>query len=405
MSSPALAVAAPGASLLAPALAVAAPGASLLAAAPFACAEDIDAALAHVLQPPVEWGAISGVIHTCALYEEGGGGGGDDDAPALRNIIMGDAAPRSLFDWLILSTVRARSSALVASGASLRAEGGGAVPLFAERFREALRGFRARAGLEPRGAVCVLSRGELPLEPAWDVFARRGGGSKGGKEGEEGGVGGAAAAPTEAAAEPFFSPVVVLPDAAARERLRASFAAAGAAPPPCIVGEELAGATGGGGDDGGGGGGGEVLSARRLIAHLRALQARDEAKEESDAEAGRAGSGGNAGAGAGAGVPLPRRLAAGTRHLSFVECGPSVTHSFYSGAGGAPLAPGECPVDWLLLSSFRGAIAPAALGAPLVRRAALERIFERVAAGAARGDGGEADSVWTFELLRRRRGE
>ena len=366
-----------------------APAATLLS--PPLCSVPLAAALAHVLSPPVDLLALSGVIHTCALWA--GEGEGDD---VLRNIAIGEDAPRSLFDWLIVCAVRARASAVVASGASLRAEGGGKTPLFCEPFAEGARGLRARAGLEARGAVCVLSRGEAPLEPAWPIFADAangaaaaaladGGGSGAGEGAADVGAGSGAAP----AAAPSFRPVVVLPSVAARERVLARFAPS-AAPTVCVV---------------------DGLSPRGLVALVRAAMLRDE-------EAG------GVGAASAQELPpppplslsqplpllLPRRASpSGPRHLAFIECGPSVTRDFYSAGGdatdpGAPRAPGDVPVDWLLLSTFRGPLRPAARGAPLVRRSTVARLFERVASGAARGDSNPAGDagVWAFELWRRR---
>ena len=119
----------------------AAPGAELLASP--ASRADLDAALAHVLRPPVSLLALAGVVHTCALYA----GPSEDGDDVLRNIVMGGDAPRSLFDWLVVCAVRARASATLTSGASLRAEGGGATPLFSEPFAEGTRALHARAGL------------------------------------------------------------------------------------------------------------------------------------------------------------------------------------------------------------------------------------------------------------------
>jgi len=392
----------------------AAPGASgadALRGARFACAEDVDAALGLVLQPAVDWASLSGIVHICALYAGDGGNADAEGEAPLRNILMGAAAPKSLFDWLLLSAVRARASALVNSGASLRAEAGARSPLCAPPFAGALRALRARAGLPPRGALLVVTRGDV--DPAWPVFgADAGGGGDGGADGggDGGGGSGAAAAPSAPADEDdapaFFTPVVVLPDAAARERVLARFRAAArgdagaagpgrraAAPPQCVVAAELeGGGDGGDGADGAsrGAGGGGGLSVPRLLAAVRAAQALDDA-------AGGEGEGEGGAAAAAAAGPLrralPRRGHAGAaRHLTSVEAGPSVTREFYAGP--------ECPVDWLCLSTYAGPLAPAALGEPVVSRAAVERLFERVAAGSAAGDGGGA---WTFGLWRRRR--
>jgi hypothetical protein len=355
----------------------------------------LDAALAHVLSPPVDLLALSGVIHTCALWAGDGEGDGDGDGggdDVLRNIAIGEDAPRSLFDWLVVCAVRARASAVVASGASLRAEGGGATPLFGEPFAEGARGLRARAGLEARGAVCVLSRGEAPLEPAWPIFTGAALAAGGGSSAGAGAAGEGAGSGVAPAAAPSFSPVVVLPSAAARERVLARFAPS-ASPTVCAV---------------------DGLTPRGLVSLVRAAMLRDE-------EAGAAGAGA---ASAQAfpqqqlslslppplALPLPRRASpSGPRHLAFIECGPSVTRDFYSTGGdaadpGAPRTPGDVPVDWLLLSTFRGPLRPAARGAPLVRRSTVARLFERVASGAARGDSNPAGDagVWAFELWRRR---
>jgi hypothetical protein len=129
---------------------------------------------------------------------------------------------------------------------------------------------------------------------------------------------------------------------------------------------------------GGSGGGGEDLSIGALLSFLRAAAA----------------SGGDES------PLLPRRLSAHARHLISVESGPSVTRQFYEGP--------DCPLDWLMLSTYSGPIAGEALGEPVMRRSAVNRLFERIASGAARGDrGGDvADSpepgVWKFELFRRR---
>jgi hypothetical protein len=339
-----------------------APGAAQLASP--ASRLDLEAALALVLQPRVDLRALGGVIHTCALY--GGAATAEDGEgeDVLRNIVMGADAPRSLFDWLVVCAMRARASATLASGASLRAEGGGATPLFGEPFADGARALRARAGLEAAGAVCLMTRGELPLEPAWPIFIA----------GNAAAASGAGAAPATA---PTFSPVIFLPDAAARERVVARFDAAAAPrpPPPAHVVEGL--------------------SAQLLLADIRAaLVARGEGGDAGDASPLLP-------------LPLPRRSAGAGPDLVFVECGPSVTRSFYSVGGdaadpGAPLAkPRDVPVDWLLLSTYRGPLKPAALGAPLVRRSTVCALFERVASGAARGDD-EAAGLWAFELWRRR---
>ena len=330
---------------------------ALLSRAPVVEGSHVDAALALVLHPPVNWDALWGVIHVCALYRPPA-----VDDPPLRNILVGADSPRSDFDSLILCAVRARASVLVASGATLRAEGGCATRLFGDPFAPALIGFRARAGLEARGALCILTRGLL--EPAWPVFAAAT---------RDGSLGGASAAPGPT----LFTPVVVLPDEEARGRLVARFAAAAAtsAAPPCLLGAQLEGNEG-------------PLTIRRLLSHLRAMLAHDEA------------SGGDISGGR---LLLPRRAEGAAKHLAVVECGPSVTRDFYLPPDGTTRVARDVPVDWLLLSVYSGAIRPAAVGDPLIRRSTIEAQFERVSAGSARGDGAD-DGIWKFALWRRRVG-
>ena len=76
--------------------------------------------------------------------------------------------------------------------------------------------------------------------------------------------------------------------------------------------------------------------------------------------------------------------------LVLVEAGASLTSPLLLAKGAD-----DCPLDWLLLTEYSGAIEPSCVGAVLAERAAVERLFVREAS-AQRG-------AWAFSLLRRRR--
>jgi hypothetical protein len=81
---------------------------------------------------------------------------------------------------------------------------------------------------------------------------------------------------------------------------------------------------------------------------------------------------------------------------------------------GRPVPAAECPVHYISLSTYRGPIHPAAVGAPLVLRSTLDEAFDRVIdtgcdsrhyagrlnAGTATADSHNNGGRWTFELLR-----
>jgi len=344
-----------------------------------AASVSLDAALELILRPRVDLAALSGVLHVCALHDAGGA----DDAP-LRNILMGAAAPKSLSDWLVLCSVRARASVVISSGASVRAEGGRPFEIFGAPFSDAARALRARVGIEARGALLLMTRGEQPLEPDWTIFDDAAGGAGVGESAGAGESAGERAGDSEdecaggAArrldAPVVFRPVLLLPDDATRERVLARFASAARAAPLCLTGAEL---RKGGGCNIDSCGGFEDLSIGTLLSFLRT-----------------AASGGDES------PLLPRCLSADAKHLISVESGPSVTRQFYESP--------DCPIDWLMLSTHSGPICGEALGEAVMRRSAVDCLFERVAMGAARGDRGNAvdgvdPGVWKFELFRRKR--
>jgi hypothetical protein len=341
-------------------------------------AADVEAFLAAFYAPSVPWRLLGGVLHICALAEEPGAPG------VLRNIVIGDAAPKSDHDWFALNMGRALAHGIVQSGANMRAEGGFAVETM-DPFAAAVNDWRAahRARWARQDVVALLTTGR-GLNPGWAFF----------KQPASGGGGGGL----------VFAPVVATP-AACADGIRQAFASAGAPAPRILTAP------------------GELYDTDAgTVAVALAASIAASGRVVDDATAGSA------------------AADAAARPLVCIECGPTSTRPLYTrkpagvaaavatattdaaaatGAGavpatptatddavddevwvatGAAVAPAECPVEWWMLSTFRGPLAPAARGAPLVRRAVVDAIFHVCAEGSAP----TADGVWTFQLLHNR---
>lgn len=348
-------------------------------------AADVEAFLAAFYAPAVPWRLLGGVLHICALAEEPGAPG------VLRNIVIGDAAPKSDHDWFALNMGRALAHGIVQSGANMRAEGGFVVETM-DPFASAVNDWRVahRARWAQQDVVALLTTGR-GLDPGWAFFKQ----------------------PAASSGGLVFSPLIATL-AGCADGIRQAFASAGAPAPHILTAPgELAGTDAG-------------TVAAALAASIAASGRVEAAAAAAEA----------------ASVVGSPATDASARPLVCIECGPTSTRPLYtrkpagravaaagtaatdaaaaSGAGavpstptasddddvdaeawvatGAAVAPGECPVEWWMLSTFRGLLAPAARGAPLVRRAVVDAIFDVCAEGSAP----TADGVWTFQLLHNR---
>ena len=344
-------------------------------------AGDVDAFLQQFYAPRVPWERLSGTLHICAMAQDPNCDG------LLRNIIIGSDAPQSIHDFFTLNLGRALAHGIIQSGANMRAEGGFRVEMM-DPFVKAMTAWRAarRGGSDPHPAssaadnnnnvVALLTTGK-GLDPQWMFFSRADSASTG---------------------EVVFSPRIATMSGAAAG-IRHAFTSSGAPVPPIIECPKDV----------------PDLSAGTVADYLSKALLDDRGSSA-----------------------FPDG-----RPLICIECGPTTTRPLYtqrptsaaattaaaemeeneaiSGAAAMPAAPvagdgdhdddvlhwvragpavpaSACDVEWWMLSTFRGAIKPQALGAPLVRREVVDAIFERCCVATAT----TADGEWTFELLHNR---
>lgn len=333
---------------------------------PLCCAEDVQVFLESFFEPAVPWHLLGGIAHICAMTELG-------DDGILRNICIGKHSPKSMHDFFMLNLGRALAAATIQSASNMRHEGGVCEQLL-EPFTTALIDWRR--SLCPQlyqlgqPTVGLLTSGHA-VDPTWDFFKL-------------------------SASKPdalVFKPIVITSEEGS-QRVRQAFESVG---PPV---PEMA------------------ISPRDLPDSSAACAA----KYLTEKLAGSAP----------AGLNFP-----GGQPVVLIECGPTTTRPFYtqrpslpeqreaasqSGAGalpvvspfgggsddtaallqwvthGCPVAAEDCPVDWWMLSTFRGAIKPQAVGNPLARRAVVDSIFDVLSTATALTE----DGTWTFELLRNR---
>jgi hypothetical protein len=113
-------------------------------------APPLPAALATLFDPHVDFRALCGLVHICALSRARP----SESEPLHSILIASAAAPRSDADFLLLRGARARASAILTSAENLRVEGGGA-PSLRGPGGEALAAWRAAAQLAPPCAATL----------------------------------------------------------------------------------------------------------------------------------------------------------------------------------------------------------------------------------------------------------
>jgi hypothetical protein len=299
-----------------------------------------------------------GVLHVTALWER-------QHNAALKNILVAsDARPRSSIDTAILMSTRAVADWILTSSCNLRTEGGRTVnssmPVALPRASQNSPGpRRARRG------ICFTRYGRI--DPSWAFFAATG---------------------------LQYVPTVATPAESLAE-CAAHFAKQGQRLPDAII--QVAADPG--------------RTAHVLPSFIRFAQKCHRMPGHTidgwrfQPAAHRVGEH----------VLAPRLIS--------IECGPSLTRPLYRSdrsidGGGRDAATGRCPVDYLLLTTFRGNLTAEAVGVDVVSRNTLDSSFD-VLATAVSWDGDTVSqespnfrrgwspqlhaisrsAPWTFELL------
>jgi len=303
-----------------------------------------------------------GVLHVTALWER-------EHNAALKNILVASAVrPRSSIDTAILMSTRAAADWILTSSCNLRTEGGhtvnSSVPVALERASQNPPDpSRARRG------ICFTRYGRI--DPRWAFFAATG---------------------------LQYLPTVATPTESLAE-CAAHFAKQGQRLPDAIL--QVAADPG--------------CTAHVLPSFIRFAQRRNGKTGHTTA-----------------GWRLRPAADGGGEHvlgprLVSIECGPSLTRPLYGydrpiDEGVSDAAANGCPVDYLVLTTFRGKLASEAVGVDVVSRNTLDSSFDVLASAVSwdgdtvshespnlrRGWSPRPDAVprsapWTFELLRNKR--
>ena len=114
----------------------------------------------------IPWEIISGILHITLLHES-------SSSEYLQNILtQSPYAAKNPFDFLLLNTARARSSIVIASGATLRCEGGNPIKLYEPFVDSLLKWRRDQLGLSYNGTVFIISKTGTLL-PSWPIFTTK----------------------------------------------------------------------------------------------------------------------------------------------------------------------------------------------------------------------------------------
>jgi hypothetical protein len=114
----------------------------------------------------IPWEIISGILHITLLHES-------SSSEYLQNILTQSAnAPKNPFDFLLLNTARARSSIVIASGATLRCEGGNPIKLYEPFVDSLIKWRKGQLGLSLNGTVFIISKSGTLL-PSWPIFTTK----------------------------------------------------------------------------------------------------------------------------------------------------------------------------------------------------------------------------------------
>jgi hypothetical protein len=261
-------------------------------------------------------------------------------------------APRFLFDFLLLNTARSRSSIVITSAVNLRCEGGNAIKL-CEPFVNDLHNWRRDTlGIELKGTAVILTRSG-ELSPSWPIFS---------------------------ATDSFFSPTIVAQKNVVldiQKRFRASGDDKNNVTVPVLSLDSFDGCV--------------DQSFESFLSAMKKITLNEDHSLS---------------------TWLPKRTKE-IPHLITIECGPSMTRPLYEVDGKIR---NDCPVDWILLTRYTGAISSDALGENVIRKSAINEIFDLVVTSSpiqssgsmptssgARATGSEnALKDWAFELWKRR---
>jgi len=270
----------------------------------------MDLLLSSLLQPPVDFRALEGVCHVCALHQCPATG-------SLRSIRIGEYSPKCSEDFLLLMAVRARSTIQVQSVHTVTLEGGASPCVVGPHAEELLQWRSTLFGKPVQGKQFLLTRGTgRTLDASWKVFSQ----------------------------DVQTPSCIVAPDEHLGCLLE-PWSSAGLTPPPALPASSLPG----------------PLGVRSLLQYLQSEAA--------------------------ATVLPPRPPLCG--HLLSIEAGAALTRDLY-------LAPEECPVQVLVLSTFHGDLDERAVGEEVFpSKDTVSALFERVSHGSI--------PHWTFEVWRRRK--
>ena len=121
--------------------------------------------LSSLLQPPVDFRALEGVCHVCALHQ-------CPTTGSLRSIMIGEHSPKCSEDFLLLMAIRARSTIQVQSVHTVSLEGGASPCVVGPHAEELLSWRTTLFGKPMEGKQFLLTRGSgRSLDATWKVFS------------------------------------------------------------------------------------------------------------------------------------------------------------------------------------------------------------------------------------------